>query len=151
MRPPAAVAVSALLALSLGACTSDRDSDHPSAPEESASQPAPIPTEPLISPELEKGFEETLAEGPRRGDRQFGSVHFPKGESWVKLNCFSDSKTVQLKLSLESIGEYTVGCSHSRVERNANQLNLATSRKLHFTIEADKEARWIVSIQAPKK
>lgn len=79
MRTPAAVAACELLALSLGACTSDRDSDHPGTPEESASQPAPVPTEPLISPELEKDFEETLAEKPRRGDRQFGSVHFPKG------------------------------------------------------------------------
>ncbi|MFG3307616.1 hypothetical protein [Streptomyces wuyuanensis] len=150
MRASAALAVSALLALSLGACTGDRDSDQPSAPEKPQSQPAPTP-EPLLSPELEKGFKETLAEGPRQGSHYFGTVQFPKGESWVKLNCFSDSKTVQLKLSLETIGEYTVGCSNSRVEKNANQLNLATSRKLHFTIEAGNEARWIVSIQAPQK
>ncbi|MDQ0847899.1 hypothetical protein [Streptomyces sp. V1I6] len=152
MRATAAATITILLGLSLGACTSnDRASDHPSTPEESASQPAPIPTEPVDSPEVEKGFEETLTEGPRRGSRQFGTVEFPKGESWVKLNCTSDSKTVQLKLSLESIGEYTVGCSHSRVEKNANQLKLAASRKIRFTIEAEQEAHWIVSIQAPKK
>ncbi|MFJ9805429.1 hypothetical protein [Streptomyces wuyuanensis] len=150
MRASAAVAVSALLVLSLSACTDDRNSDKPSVPYTPPSQPAPT-AEPLLAPELEKGFKETLAEGPRRGDHHFGTVQFPKGESWVKLNCVSDSETVKLKLALDTIGDYTLGCFKSRVEKNANQLNLATSRKLRFTIEAGKEARWIVSIQAPKK
>jgi hypothetical protein len=133
------------------ACDGGDGPDERNVPDSSASGVAPPSQEPLAAPEVDPGFKEILSEGPQRGVREFGTIELPKGESWVKVNCISVSKSVQLNLSLETIGEFSVGCSGVDVERNANQLNLASARKLHFTVSTEESVRWYVSVQVPKE
>ncbi|MFF9484786.1 hypothetical protein [Streptomyces sp. NPDC014676] len=100
---------------------------------------------------MDAGYKETLSEGPHRGARQFGTIELPKGESWIKVNCISRSKPVDLEISLEGIGEFPLGCSGVKVERTANQMNLQAARKLHFTVVTEESVRWYVSIQVPER
>ncbi|WP_437051674.1 hypothetical protein [Streptomyces sp. enrichment culture] len=88
---------------------------------------------------------------PQRGVKQFGTIELPKGESWIKVNCISRAKPVDLEISLEGIGGFSLGCSGVEVERNANQMNLNAVRKLHFTVVTEESVRWYVSIQVPKR
>ncbi|CAL9466711.1 hypothetical protein SUDANB132_02744 [Streptomyces sp. enrichment culture] len=67
------------------------------------------------------------------------------------MNCISRAKPVDLEISLEGIGGFSLGCSGVEVERNANQMNLNAVRKLHFTVVTEESVRWYVSIQVPKR
>ncbi|CAL9452135.1 hypothetical protein SUDANB70_02469 [Streptomyces sp. enrichment culture] len=149
----AALTCAILWCSTLAACTERGGSDEPGPPSPlpSASTVAPPPQEALTAPEVEPGFEEILSEGPHRGVRPFGTIGLPKGESWIKVNCISRSKSVNLELSLEKIGGFSVGCSGVSVEKTAHQLNLEAARRLHFTVNTEDSVRWYVSIQAPAR
>ncbi|MET9368273.1 hypothetical protein ABZY00_10550 [Streptomyces griseoflavus] len=149
----AAFVTAAVLCGLLTSCTGEDGSDKPDVPDPAPSQStvAPPPQEPLTAPEVDAGYEEILSEGPHRGAQQFGTIELPKGESWIKVNCISRSKPVDLELSLEGIGGFSLGCSGVEVEKNANQMNLNAARKLHFTVVTEESVRWYVSIQVPKQ
>lgn len=146
----AAFATAAVLCGLLTSCTGEDGSDKPTVPDPTPSSVAPPPQEPLTAPEVDAEYKEILSEGPHRGVQQFGTIELPKGESWIKVNCISRSKPVDLKLSLEGIGGFSLGCSGVEVEKTANQMNLSSARKLHFTVVTEESVRWYVSIQVPK-
>ncbi|MFI2374972.1 hypothetical protein ACH5AO_07885 [Streptomyces sp. NPDC018964] len=147
----AAITTAAVLCGLLTSCTGEGGSDKPNVPDATPSTVAPPPQEPLTAPEVDAGYEEILSEGPHHGVRQFGTIELPKGESWIKVNCISRAKPVDLELSLEKIGGFSVGCSGVGVERTANQTNLDSARKVHFTVVTEESVRWCVSIQVPKR
>ncbi|MFE2277145.1 hypothetical protein ACFXAE_07740 [Streptomyces sp. NPDC059454] len=147
----ATFATAAVLCGLLTSCTGEDGSNKPDVPKPSQSTVAPPPQEPLTAPEVDAGYKEILSEGPHRGVQQFGTIELPKGESWIKVNCISRSKPVDLEISLEGIGGFSLGCSGVEAEKNANQMNLNSARKLHFTVVTEESVRWYVSIQVPKQ
>ncbi|MGA5418226.1 hypothetical protein [Streptomyces pseudogriseolus] len=147
----ATLATAAVLCGLLTSCTGEDGSDKPNVPDPSQSTVAPPPQEPLTAPEVDAGYKEILSEGPHRGVQQFGTIELPKGKSWIKVNCISRSKPVDLEISLEGIGGFSLGCSGVEVEKNANEMNLNSPRKLHFTVVTEESVRWYVSIQVPKQ
>lgn len=149
----AAFATAAVLCGLLTSCTGEDGSDKPDVPDPAPSQStvAPPPQEPLTAPEVDAGYKEILSEGPHRGVQQFGTIELPKGESWIKVNCISRSKPIDLELSLEDIGGFSLGCSGVEVEKTANQMNLNSARKIHFTVVTEESVRWYVSIQVPER
>ncbi|BFO14477.1 hypothetical protein SHKM778_08650 [Streptomyces sp. KM77-8] len=155
MKRSAFAVTAAVLCGLLTSCTGGGDSDKPSVPDPppstSPSTVAPPPQEPLNAPEVDVEYEEILSEGPHRGTRQFDTVELPKGDFWIKVNCISRSKPVDLDISLEGIGGFSLGCSGVEVTRNANQMNLDTARKLHLTVATDETVRWYVSVQVPQR
>ncbi|MEU2399173.1 hypothetical protein [Streptomyces sp. NRRL S-1314] len=148
---PAFITAAALCIL-LTSCTAGGDADLPHVPDASPSTVEPPPREPLTAPAVEPGYEEILADGPRRGPWDVGEATHPSPRDLrVAVHCMAKSRLIDFKVTIDGVGEFSVRCSGVRETTVMNAMGDVSRRELHLTVDTEESVRWYISVQAAER